>query len=62
MAKKKTNKRGRGRPSKGPTVNVAMRLTKELADRVEALKRKSEQTRTEIIEGLLRAGLDVRGS
>ena len=57
---KKSKKRGRGRPTKGPTVNVAMRLRKELADRVDALKRKSEQTRTEIIEGLLKAGLDVR--
>lgn len=58
MAKKR-KKTKMGRPSKGPTINVTLRRSKELADRVAALQAKSERTRTEIIEGLLKAGLQV---
>ena len=32
-----------GRPTKGPTVSVSLRLSKDLADRISALRKKVER-------------------
>ena len=55
----KTGKRKVGRPSKGPTVDVSMRLSKDLSDRIDALRRRmdKELTRTAAFERLLREAL-----
>lgn len=64
MAKKKkktkSERRGPGRPSKGPTVQVVMRLVQDLSDRIDRLRRSTGKTvtRTKIIEDLLRRGLE----
>ena len=58
MAKRKKKKIGR--PSKGPTVNVSLRQSKDLADRISALRSKVERTRTDIIESLIKAGFKVK--
>ena len=55
-------KRGRGRPSRGPTVQVVMRMSKELHDRVEKLHRNVLKTKskTEAIERLVEEALERR--
>lgn len=66
MAKKrkKTKTRngrpGPGRPSKGPTVQVVMRLVQDLSDRIDRLRKSTGKTvtRTKMIEDLLRRGLE----
>lgn len=66
MAKKrKTNgatKRRVGRPSKGPTVYVGMRLPKELHAKVKELWRETEElkTLTAAFEKLIFDGLDAQ--
>lgn len=58
--KKKNGRRGPGRPSKGPTVQVVMRLVQDLSDRIDRLRRSTGKTvtRTKMIEDLLRRGLE----
>lgn len=56
MAKK--TKKKMGRPSKGPSVSVTLRLSKELSDRVDRLRKKGLGTRTAALERLVQAGLE----
>ena len=52
-------KRRVGRPSRGPTMQLVTRLSKDLADAIERL-RKAEakaETRTQVVDRLLRKGL-----
>lgn len=61
---KKTKKAGAKRmgrpPTRGPTVAVAFRLSQDLSERIEALRRKAKRglSRTEALERLIRAGLE----
>ena len=61
MAKKKpAKKRGRGRPSKGPTVSVTLSMSKDLVHQVDQLQRRVRtlRSRTATIEAAVRAGLE----
>lgn len=60
MAKKKTKKGKRGRPSKGPTVSVTLSMSKSLVERVNKLRTrvKTLRSRTAAIEAAVRAGLE----
>lgn len=64
MSKKKTSKNGAkkmGRPNtRGETVPVAFRLSKELSRKIDALRRRAKQglSRTAALERLIRAGLE----
>ena len=64
MAKKKKSRKRMGRPvTRGATVNVSFRMTKEIADKIQAIRNAVKKTRTEVIETLLKAGLlDPRAS
>lgn len=57
---KKTKKSKMGRPSKGPTVAVNMRLSERLASRIDRMRRKVEKelSRTAAIEKVLEAGFE----
>ena len=59
--RKKAGAKRMGRPpTRGPTVPVAFRLSRELSEKIEALRRKAKRglSRTEALERLIRAGLE----
>ena len=62
MAAKKSKKhRGPGRPrTRGETVSVTVRLSKDLSEQIDRVRRsvKKALTRTEAIERVLRRGLE----
>jgi hypothetical protein len=63
-AKAKSGKKRMGRPpARGETVPLAMRLSKDLAVKIELLRRRAQKglTRTKAVEKLIRAGLKREG-
>ena len=64
MSKKKSSKNGRrkmGRPNtRGETVPVAFRMSKELSRKIDVLRRRAKQglSRTAALERLIRSGLE----
>ena len=58
--RKKGAKIGRPR-TRGPTIGVALRMSKRLAERVDRMRREVAKTRTEVIEKLIAAGLIAEG-
>lgn len=62
MAKKKkaAEKRGRGRPSKGPSVSVTFRLPKDVSDQLDELRRRAvaEVSRSAAMVALIKRGLE----
>lgn len=62
MAKKKKRGKRMGRPiTRGPTVNVSFRMTKAIANKIQAIRKSVKKTQTEVIETLLKAGLRDHG-
>ena len=59
---KRPRKRRPGRPSKGPTVHVGMRIPKDLYEKVAQLRRETAELRTQTaaFEQLIREGLNAR--
>lgn len=64
MAKKRKNRGGRpkGSTMRGPTRQVGLRLSEDLWKKIETLRSQTaelKKTRTEVVEELMRAGLDA---
>ena len=62
--KKKARGRPKGSTTRGPTVAVGLRISRELFDRIEAIRSGAEEltSRTIAMERLLREGLESRES
>lgn len=61
MAKNGRKKRRPGRPAtRGETVSVTLRMSKDLSDRIERIRARNKETmtRTEAVERLLRDALE----
>lgn len=60
--KKPATKKRPGRPSKGPTVHIGMRIPKDLWERIQRIRDESEELRTmtAALEEVIRAGLKER--